>query len=1456
MKQTIQKILTSVLALFVSQYIGAAPATTKPVVVTQPDGTRLTILLQGDERSHYAMTLDSLVVAQNAAGYYCYTEGVDNGLPKISTTVAHEFGNRSAQEDSFVAKIKADAVRETVALDGQKQQARKAQAVHRLKGNPNVPATGDFKGLVILANFPNIQFAEQNTQTLIDRMMNEEGFSDAGADGSVRDYFLAQSGGNFKPSFDVVGPVMLSHEYSYYGNDLGGVTDVNAALMIREACELADTECDVDFSKYDNNGDGMVDMVYVIYAGYSQSNGAASTTVWPHMYYLKLSNNQVTLDGVTVNCYATGGERTGTTGEDLMGIGLIAHEFSHTLGMPDIYGSGSYLTMGSFDVMDRGCYNNDAHTPSGYSSFEKSLVGWTKPADLSAQSGQFTLRNMNDYNEAAKISNPNNPNEYFLLEAHGKQNKYDKYLQGEGLLVVHVNYDSLMFDNNEVNTAERKGVHILAANGNSSTSTDLSTVAFTGADGSQNLTDLTDVATVFDDGTEADVPLRNIKFEDGVVSFDVNEKIASPSLTAETDVKETTFKAHWTMVEGAKRYQLRITANSTGEQKLRGPFADTKCTVSGLSASETYTYEVRCRDDYAWSDWSAARIINTSKVIADGQPKKQVAKTLTYNTSGDTRTLTQQQSYFYGKGAKELFDYTHSVNGTTKTRTAYTFKFYDAEGRLAEDSTSLNKLYYYYDEQGNKVKEVKWSNYNNPKYQDVKQDSTLYYYNNGVLDSVQYANYGNTKDVYFYNTDGQLEHIDRYGIDYYDNYQYQIVQRTYYTYDAVGNMTTSEIRSLQGGVEQSGMVSRYVYDEANRLVRDTLVAAYSASAHEYTYDSDGLPLLTKTSSYNSYTDTWTNNSETEYVYGTYTDSRLVGTITPKVSADEPTDIILSFVKPTETETLVGYQLMLDDELQDSVYQTKDAALTLARQQRGSHTGRLMTVYEDGTANISDLFAYNVEVTLPTAKNIRLTIKEYSGSESYGSWYIKATWDDPATSPYTLTGYRWTAGSSNGTTTVDKPELSYTDYGWGSKTPVIKVYAVYDVGEADADSLQISIEDHDDQITAHYHNATSTVKDSATGKVVSSKHFLYTPINDGYNSGENLLATVELDADGTPLYRYDASGNEKKAWNKETHDWDDYQLTETLGNSLGVDSVTTVSRWQDGQWVVTDKTFALYNNPDNRYTATDYKHYAYNGADSTLVESRHRYRLTDMYGNILLQTDSLYDGSGNLTGKTETTFYRYGVTLCETAYAYADGEFTPTTRLTNAFDDNANQSSALVETYEDGAWKATTEEVYADSKEYSLTHTPSADDMMLDGDGDIVVWAAPKRTTGLTGYAVYVNDVWYAATEDTRFSFVNAFLPKGSYKVRVMALYDGNESCVSDEIEVEVLIPSGIENLNAAMQSWQDATSVEVFDTAGRTLAHGSGSDLSTVLGNSGRQTLIVKGHFADGSVKVVKILKP
>ncbi len=452
----LKKSTLIVLFSFIAVAAFAIPANPYPVSFRQADGSMLTIRLHGDEFSHYATTADGYVVFRNEDGNYVYAERSTDGELVPSKVIAKDVAQRSKSDLAF---LKAYKPHENFG-EKAKQKAKAAQeATLKSEGQAGkvYPNTGAPRGLVILVNFADLKFTVPNARENFTRMLNEEGYSDNGAFGSARDYFKESSMGKFAPIFDVFGPYDLPKGMSTYGGETS-----NARAMVVDACRLA-FENGVNFANYDVDNDGLVDNVFVYYAGFNQAETDDQSEVWPHRYNVDGFTN--VYNGKIVYDYACTSERTAVRDTSapnpyrMCGIGTFCHEFSHVLGLPDLYNASTGgQAIYDHTIMDYGGYSAAGKCPPTYSAYERFASGWLTPKVLKTPADVVDLAPLNTSNEAYVFSStdfnmsPNAPNPtiYYFIE-NRQQTGFDRYLPGHGLLFWHVLYNRYAWSINRVN---------------------------------------------------------------------------------------------------------------------------------------------------------------------------------------------------------------------------------------------------------------------------------------------------------------------------------------------------------------------------------------------------------------------------------------------------------------------------------------------------------------------------------------------------------------------------------------------------------------------------------------------------------------------------------------------------------------------------------------------------------------------------------------------------------------------------------------------------------------------------------------------------------------------------------------------------------------------------------------------------------------------------------------------
>ena len=439
-----KKIMLMVIAVVLCwSGVKAVPAKPIPFTHVQSDGMTVTLVMRGGEFNHSLMTLDGLTVARALNGDYCYTAG-----GSLSDVRAHDEGHRGIEETAFIT-----AYRNQMTLGaGASRVPRRSDE----NTSPQVPTLGSPRIPIILVNYEDVTFIDENPIATFENQFNV-------MDYSCLHYFESQSRGRFSPQFDILGPVDLPQTRQYYGGNVyryGQELDQQLGTMIYDACTGL---VGVDFSDYDNNGDGYVDVVVVLYAGVGEAQAwsAVPESVWPCQWDMQESFDwgcstvgPFQLNGVTINKYAVFNELEGYNNSSQMidGVGTFCHEFGHCLGLPDFYptSGGSAYGMSTWDIMDHGCYLNNGYRPCGYTSYERHFMGWMDLIEP-VENTQYTMAPLvNDDGTAVKVTNDANPDEYYLLEYRIKTG-WDEFLSAEGIMILHVDYDKNAWDNNTPN---------------------------------------------------------------------------------------------------------------------------------------------------------------------------------------------------------------------------------------------------------------------------------------------------------------------------------------------------------------------------------------------------------------------------------------------------------------------------------------------------------------------------------------------------------------------------------------------------------------------------------------------------------------------------------------------------------------------------------------------------------------------------------------------------------------------------------------------------------------------------------------------------------------------------------------------------------------------------------------------------------------------------------------------
>ena len=426
---------------FLPLTIDAAPAWPFPFQVKQPDGTMLTILLHGDEHFHWVTTADDGVLLVSKDNAY-YVADIDaSGKLTATTLLAHDPIKRTTTE---LTAIERQAPRRALFIEqgtARMEQARRAQSISTAGGY--FPHIGNPRVLIILAAYTDKDFTVENPKETFDDYFNGDKNIKYVANSkqnicSVAKYFETVSDGKYKPQFDVVGPVTLPKDMNYYGYGGGNPNNEKLKQLCEDACNLVKDS--VDFKNYDNDGDNKAELIYILHAGYGENTGGPEETMWAKCGTINITVNNTTI--VRGGCHSEL-----FNGTNINGIGPFIHEFSHGMGLPDIYSTTASAqkainqNMQSWDVMDYGIYNNSGYAPAAYTAWEQETFGWiTLQQLMEPETGISTLPLLAG-GTAYKIQNPKKLNECIILENIQKRS-LNSAARGHGLLAYHIDYAS------------------------------------------------------------------------------------------------------------------------------------------------------------------------------------------------------------------------------------------------------------------------------------------------------------------------------------------------------------------------------------------------------------------------------------------------------------------------------------------------------------------------------------------------------------------------------------------------------------------------------------------------------------------------------------------------------------------------------------------------------------------------------------------------------------------------------------------------------------------------------------------------------------------------------------------------------------------------------------------------------------------------------------------------------
>lgn len=514
-------ILCTLLSLLNSGHVRAVPAYPHKVTVNTKEGKAVTIYLKGDENLKYAISDDGYtLLSENDEWWYA---DIENGK-----VVRSKFRLMAVEDETQDLTDFKENCQKGIVPTRETEAQTAINKIYNSRIEKTSTVVGKRKALVILMQFRDLAF--KTPSSVFDSLFNSIDYHENNFTGSVRDFYQFASQGQLDYISDVYGPYTAINNMRYYGSNTAiGGNDAHAVdLCIEAMMNLPDT---VDLSVYDNDNDGMIDNVHIIFAGYGEEAGASSDAIWSHEYpHSLIITNKIRIAG-----YSCSPELRGNSGNNVSYIGVICHELGHSLGAMDYYDTnygvgGEYEGTGQWDIMASGSWNDDGRTPPNFNPYVRtSIFGWNAQEILTHNQQIVMPRMETDNAEMTTVYRLNTEckDDYFLLEnrqLHG----FDTALPGAGLMIYHVHPDIEKYNlTNTINATHPQCLYPVCASYSEPEKKKYGNInsaecPFPGSNYVRNFSIDTNPSAIAWDGSATNVPLQNIEvnYSTGIISFD------------------------------------------------------------------------------------------------------------------------------------------------------------------------------------------------------------------------------------------------------------------------------------------------------------------------------------------------------------------------------------------------------------------------------------------------------------------------------------------------------------------------------------------------------------------------------------------------------------------------------------------------------------------------------------------------------------------------------------------------------------------------------------------------------------------------------------------------------------------------------------------------------------------------------------------------------------------------
>lgn len=559
MRKGLRKTVMLLMCLMIGMGAFAIPAKRQAITIKQPNGKMLTFNLGGDENVNWAKTTDQYMLVRNDEGFFTYGILNEKGDLVASKYLAVNPNERTAEERAFLSTLPVNLFYSSNQVAEMKANSPKG----RINDDAKYPSHGTVKLLVILVGFSDLPFTYTNQDFV--NLVSQDNYNGTG---SVKDYYRDNSNGEFIMDIDVAGPYTLPNNMRYYGQSSSYGHDANMGQFVLHALNAADP--DVNYADYDNDGNGRVDAVHIIFAGTPESSTGNPDEIWPHRSDV---DRNIVKDGVRFGPYSCSAEKRNSIQMD--GIGTICHEFGHVLGFPDFYdtdynGSGGQaVTPGNWDLMASGSYMNNSASPVGLSAMERWIADWFTFDTLNSTAENLYLPALNSLDTTVAYMIPLSTNEYFIVE-NRQQTRWDTYLPNEGMLIFHCDQDKLtqwlQNGSNTINVNPNDRGYFLRPASGRDTDVETNRCPYPGATRNANFTNTTNPASTLKNGSPTNKPITNIRYEnDSVIRFNFMSNL--PAVVTDS-VSGSTIRSTTAVAWGSVVYQSEAAENAITERGI------------------------------------------------------------------------------------------------------------------------------------------------------------------------------------------------------------------------------------------------------------------------------------------------------------------------------------------------------------------------------------------------------------------------------------------------------------------------------------------------------------------------------------------------------------------------------------------------------------------------------------------------------------------------------------------------------------------------------------------------------------------------------------------------------------------------------------------------------------------------------------------------------------------------